>query len=811
MRLAILASLLALAAADTTFKWAPVLTSSGSSPTQREGHRFISINDSYGVLFGGQEDKYTVADDLYKFDPATGAWSQPSASGPPTARYWHGMTAVGQNSDQVYLFGGMAQDYTPLSDLYTLDTTAPSWAWKAIPTPAPGASSPSARWGHSVTRVAADLFILFGGYNGSTQPTDCLWVFNSTSKLWTKSTIVGTPPRSRAWHTANWIPSEQTLVIFGGQDSDFQRHNDVIFVKDAANGSWTSVTTATPYIDPALTTLPQARSEHSSVEHFNDVLIYGGLSNTGPFPYKDRVYLSDAYLFSISTLKFTPLSLTLTTPIPSGLYDPVSSGSMSHGCSRIGTQLYITYGMDQYMMQLNGVVKVDLGNLACPPGEKYVNATAGCERCPPGTYQGVKGGTECVKTDPGYFAATFSSWKATMCPAGTYADGTMTTCHPCPAESSSTPGSSTCTPCNPGFTTYNLTGAATCQPKELTYTLFIPTVGLREAVLAIAIIFIVVSLATAMFIAVYGEQRVIVSASRRLLYMIIFGSVLSYLSIVTMFTQTNAGCLATAWLTNMGFSFMIGGLIFKTWRIASIFNSQGNRKAMKDADLLKRLAAFITLYLIYHIAWSIHDRPKLYLFNHQIIDAQVTQAYKCTAGPWSTGMLIIELVCLIVGVYVTVKVRNVPSAFNESRYIALALYNWLFIGVILQVILMVTNPSPDAAFVIQALSVILTAGGAILLLFVPKAVLVISGKGNNVSSNTMPTSTSHGSNETSSIQRKTVGVPIGGPSVKATVQASEADLGVPKNLKAVQETVERQKAEIAALQRRLEGKVANDV
>ncbi|KAJ3300660.1 hypothetical protein HK104_008594 [Borealophlyctis nickersoniae] len=616
------------------------------------------------------------------------------------------MTALGPYKTSVYLFGGnditvwesfqparnliemvfagMAQDYSPLADLYSLDTTAATWTWQAI---TPTGPSPSARWGHTVTRVADDMFFLFGGYNGSTIPTDCAWTFNATSRQWTRVTIVGTPPRSRAWHTAN------------------------------------------------------------CVDYFDKVLIYGGISNMGSFPYKDRVWLSDAYLFDVVNQTFQQVALQLNGSLTPGIYDPVSSGSMSHACARIGTNLYITYGMDQFMMQLNAIVRVSLGTQACPPGEKYVPSLDKC------------------------------------------------------------------------FTTNGLTGAATCDPKELVYTHFIPTLGLREAILAVAILFITMSIGIAVFVFVYRKQKVMVTASRRLLYIILFGSILSYLSIAAMYSETAGGCLAAAWLTNMGFAFMIGGLIFKTWRIASIFNSQGKNRAMKDKDLLKRFAAFIILYAIYHVVWSIVDRPKLDLFNYSIEDANVIQADRCTAGPLSTGMLIICLICLIVGVWVTIQTRNVPSAFNESRYIGLALYNWLFIGVILQIILRVTNASPDAAFVIQALSIILTAGGAVLLLFIPKIILVLTGQGDQLeqtfhSSNSGSHSqsirhfagTQHDGNKDGAkkgLRSPTSTFPL--PQASAMVDGPDGEYA--RQMKILSETMEKQKMELAALRRQLDGGV----
>jgi hypothetical protein len=71
---------------------------------------------------------------------------------------------------------------------------------------------------------------------------------------------------------------------------------------------------------------------------------------------------------------------------------------------------------------------------------------------------------------------------------------------------------------------------------------------------------------------------------------------------------------------------------------------------------------------------------------------------------------------LVVGVGLTYQVRNTPSAFNESKWIAMATYNWVVIGVVLNAISNFAVKDPDVIFVMESLIVIITQTGVVAYL-----------------------------------------------------------------------------------------------
>ncbi|KAJ3322441.1 hypothetical protein HDU76_013876, partial [Blyttiomyces sp. JEL0837] len=100
------------------------------------------------------------------------------------------------------------------------------------------------------------------------------------------------------------------------------------------------------------------------------------------------------------------------------------------------------------------------------------------------------------------------------------------------------------------------------------------------------------------------------------------------------------------------------------------------------------------------------------------------------------------VITLAFGVMLTYAVRNTPSAFNESKWIAMALYNWVVIGIVLNAIANFAVTDPDVIFVMEALNVMITQTGVAGFLFVPKMMEILAGRGNEA--NTFQSSGSSG-------------------------------------------------------------------
>ncbi|XP_046849616.1 probable G-protein coupled receptor CG31760 [Xenia sp. Carnegie-2017] len=78
-----------------------------------------------------------------------------------------------------------------------------------------------------------------------------------------------------------------------------------------------------------------------------------------------------------------------------------------------------------------------------------------------------------------------------------------------------------------------------------------------------------------------------------------------------------------------------------------------------------------------------------------------------------------EVLFLLWGVWLCIRVRNAPSAYNESKYIAWCIYNTLFVKIVVGLLRIVLDNfhNPDVAYVVNSLSTHVIATVMLVLLF----------------------------------------------------------------------------------------------
>jgi len=113
----------------------------------------------------------------------------------------------------------------------------------------------------------------------------------------------------------------------------------------------------------------------------------------------------------------------------------------------------------------------------------------------------------------------------------------------------------------------------------------------------------------------------------------------------------------------------------------------------------------------------------------------VWKVKNCVAGEQLSIYHVVLLICEGLGVFCLAVLahytRKVPSAFAESKYIAIAIYNILILAaifVLLLVSLKMNNNFPNLMVGMSGFCIFFGLGGLQLLLFIPKFLLVIKGK-----------------------------------------------------------------------------------
>jgi len=85
-----------------------------------------------------------------------------------------------------------------------------------------------------------------------------------------------------------------------------------------------------------------------------------------------------------------------------------------------------------------------------------------------------------------------------------------------------------------------------------------------------------------------------------------------------------------------------------------------------------------------------------------------------------------EAVVLVIAALLCILTRNVPSFFNESKLIAISIYNLGFLAaVVIPVVLVLESINPFAAWVIRSLAVLYAFSATLFLQFAFKIVGVL--------------------------------------------------------------------------------------
>ncbi|KAI8854511.1 7 transmembrane sweet-taste receptor of 3 GCPR-domain-containing protein [Chytridium lagenaria] len=259
-----------------------------------------------------------------------------------------------------------------------------------------------------------------------------------------------------------------------------------------------------------------------------------------------------------------------------------------------------------------------------------------------------------------------------------------------------------------------------------------------DAIVAICSLF---TLCLFVYMLVHQKVKIFMASSPNFLALILIGANISYVGVYlfSIYPMSSQSCIIFGWLKYLGFAVVFGALLVKTYRISVIFVNKKNKvRKMNDAVMLGYFSAFLVCWIAILVVWTVlpSQRPFLELNSVPQVAKNGTiinffQTPHCQFNDYNYVNLGAMVLTLGGGVWLTYSVRNTPSAFNESKWIAIAIYNWVVIGIVLNAISNFAVKDPDVIFVMEALVVILTQTGVAAALFIPKVMEIMAGRGNN--------------------------------------------------------------------------------
>ncbi|KAK7258889.1 hypothetical protein RIF29_24478 [Crotalaria pallida] len=198
------------------------LKSFGKAPVSRGGQSVNLVGSSL-VVFGGQDAKRTLLNDLHILDLETMTWDEIDAVGvPPSPRSDH--TAAVHVDRYLLIFGG-GSHATCYNDLHVLDMQTMEWS-----RPTQQGEIPTPRAGHAGVTVGENWFIVGGGDNKSGVSETV--VLNMSTLTWSVVTSVQgrIPVASEGLSlVVSSFNGEDLLVSFGGYNGRY--NNDVYVLK----------------------------------------------------------------------------------------------------------------------------------------------------------------------------------------------------------------------------------------------------------------------------------------------------------------------------------------------------------------------------------------------------------------------------------------------------------------------------------------------------------------------------------------------------------------------------------------------------
>ncbi|KAL2254133.1 acyl-CoA-binding domain-containing protein 4 [Sesamum indicum] len=222
-----------------TCTWSTLKTY-GQPPVSRGGQSVTLVGTTL-VIFGGQDAKRSLLNDLHILDLETMTWDEMDTVGVrPSPRSDH---AAAVHADRYLLIFGGGSHATCFNDLHVLDLQTMEWS-----RPIQQGEIPSPRAGHCGVTVGENWFIVGGGNNKSGVSETV--VLNMSTLVWSVvTTVQGRVPLASEGSSLvlSSYNGEDILVAFGGYNGRY--NNEVNVLKPSHKSTLQSKMMETPVPD----------------------------------------------------------------------------------------------------------------------------------------------------------------------------------------------------------------------------------------------------------------------------------------------------------------------------------------------------------------------------------------------------------------------------------------------------------------------------------------------------------------------------------------------------------------------------------
>ena len=248
-------------------------------------------------------------------------------------------------------------------------------------------------------------------------------------------------------------------------------------------------------------------------------------------------------------------------------------------------------------------------------------------------------------------------------------------------------------------------------------------------------ILILIAFAILIFVIVFGVilkyQRLRV-CSPTFLALILLSMIVGYSSIYAWFGKPHpVACGFQPWLLGLPTVSMIAALCVKVYRIWRIFGVENLQKLqIKDLQLFVLWVLIMLPAVLILVLWTIISTPTARMENRDGEDHYVCTTGGFTGEPGGYVFFAIFVayttLVLLFGGFLSIVTRKVPSSFNESKLLAISIYNLMLLGVVIIPVFLVVQPfNPFIAWILRTIAILYAFTATLVLQFAPSLIGIL--------------------------------------------------------------------------------------
>mmetsp|Transcript_18898 Transcript_18898/g.28745 ORF Transcript_18898/g.28745 Transcript_18898/m.28745 type:complete len:910 (+) Transcript_18898:15-2744(+) len=262
----------------------------------------------------------------------------------------------------------------------------------------------------------------------------------------------------------------------------------------------------------------------------------------------------------------------------------------------------------------------------------------------------------------------------------------------------------------------------------------------------VAVAFLLLICAFAVTWTFYYRKNHLVKVSQPMfLGLLIFGSVISSLSIIPMSVETlyrdaddiawvDAACMAFPWLWGLGFSISYSALFAKVWRVKRLYKAahRARRKQVTAKDVMIIMAIVIFIEFVILLAFQFVSRFQWERTSIQEINGYTVESVgKCTSeyGWYFMAVLVsYNVFCLIYALILCWQTKELPSDFAEGNYIFLSVMFMFQVLILAIPVSIMVRENPNVYFFMLVGGVFLQNFTVLVIIFSPKMLRIYKGE-----------------------------------------------------------------------------------